>query len=602
MTTHTIPARSDIPENHQWDLSPLFDSADQWDALYEAVARDLDGYAAFRGRLAESAAYLAEAIAYDLEVSRKLDRLYTYAHLRSDEDKSDTAHLGRFQRAASLYTRAAEASSFYRPELVAIPSAVMTAFLEHPALAAYRFHLESILRYAPHTLSNAEEALLAQSGEMSMAASQIFGQLDNVDMQFGSITAADGSERELSHGNFVTFLMNPDRGLREAAFNQYYAQYDAHRHTLSAALAASAKKDVFYARARRYANCRAAALFPDHMPESVYDNLVETVRDRRAPLFDYLAFRRDAMGLEAMHIYDTYVPLVPDVAFTMTYEAAVDVCTEALAPLGGAYVDRMRSGLLGGWVDRYENRGKRSGAYSSGCYDSPPYILMNYEERSINSLYTLIHEAGHSMHSLFSNEAQPYVYHGYAIFVAEVASTLNETLLSHYLLRRYKDDARMCAYILNREIDNIRATLYRQTMFAEFEQRVHAAAEASHPLTVDTFRGIYGTLLDDYFGPHLVIDPSLTLECFRIPHFYSAFYVYKYATGISAAISLARGILDGGDAERDAYLSFLSLGGSRYPLDALSVAGVDMTRPQPVSQAIDHFGRRLDQLKHALQD
>ncbi|MFH1985607.1 MAG: oligoendopeptidase F [Pseudomonadota bacterium] len=600
MSTRTVPQRKDIPAAHQWDLTPLFDSDAQWETLFDQVTSDLEGYAAYRGRLGESPALLREAIAYDLDVSLNLSRLYTFAHLRSDEDKANTRALGFYQRAASLYTRAAECSSFYRPELMAIPAPRMAAFLDSADLAPYRFHLETILRYAPHTLTGTEEALLAKSGEMSQAAAQVFGQLDNVDLQFGTITTADGSQSELSHGNFITFLMDPDRDIRKCAFRQYYAQYDAHRHTLAAALAASAKKDVFYARARNYTDCRSAALFPDNMPSSVYDNLVTTVRENRAPLFDYLALRRKALNLEALHIYDTYVPLVADVDFIMPFEEAVDVCVQALAPLGTVYGDTLRQGLLGGWVDRYENRGKRSGAYSSGCYGSPPYILMNYEDHAINSLYTLIHEAGHSMHTYLSNQAQPHVYHGYAIFVAEVASTLNETLLSHYLLDRHANDPRMRAYILNREIDNIRATLYRQTMFAEFEQRVHAAAESDQPLTVDTFQNIYRELLETYFGAHLILDPELTLECFRIPHFYTAFYVYKYATGISAAISLARGILEGGSKKTDEYLEFLSLGGSRYPLDALAVAGVDMTSPQPITAAIAHFSLRLAQLTETL--
>lgn len=596
MPPHAVPQRKDIPKTDRWDLTPLFDGDDQWETLFADVVSDLDRYASYRGRLGESAQLLSAAIAFDLAVSLKMSRLYTYAHLRSDEDKSNTHYLGFYQRAASLYTRAAERSSFYRPELMAIPVPEMAAFSESAELAPYRFHLETILRCAPHTLSIAEESLLAKAGEISQAAAQIFGQLDTVDLRFGAITAADGIQTELSHGNFITFLMNPDRSIREAAFRQYYGQYDAHRHSLAAALAASVKKDVFYARARNYADCRSAALFPDNMPLSVYDNLVSTVRGNLSPLFDYLSFRRRVLGVEALHNYDTYVPLVTDIDFSMTFEAAVDVCADALAPLGARYVDTLRRGLMGGWVDRYENRGKRSGAYSSGCYGSPPYILMNYEERSINSLYTLIHEAGHSMHTHLSNAAQPYVYHGYAIFVAEVASTLNEMLLSHYLLDHYTDNPQMRTYILNREIDNIRATLYRQTMFAEFEQQVHAAAEKDRPLTVDTFTDSYRELLEVYFGPHLVIDPELVLECFRIPHFYSGFYVYKYATGISAAISLARRIIDGGRPEKDAVLEFLSLGGSCYPLDALAAAGVDMTRPEPIADAIRHFTERLSQL------
>ncbi len=601
MNTHTVPQRKDVRPDHQWDLSPLFAADEYWEALYDRVSAELAAYSDYRGKLDQSPRMLREAIEFDLAVSRDMSRLYTYAHLRSDEDKSNSHTLGIYQRASSLYARAAEQSSFFRPELAAIPATRMAALLEHEALAPYRFHLETILRYAPHTRSHSEEALLAKSMEMSQAAGQIFGQLDNVDLHFGTITTADGGVQELSHGNFITFLMNPDRDIRRLAFKQYYAVYDNHRHTLAAALAASAKKDVFYARARNHDSCRSAALFPDHMPAAVYDNLVSTVRDNREPLFGYLAFRRRLMGLEDLQIYDTYVPLVNDVDFSMSFEEAVDVCADAVAPLGADYANTLRQGLLGGWVDRYENRGKRSGAYSSGCYDSPPYILMNYQDDAINSLYTLIHEAGHSMHTYLSNRSQPYVYHGYAIFVAEVASTLNETLLCHHLLARYADNPRMRAYVLNREIDNIRATLYRQTLFAEFEQQVHDAAEKDHPLTVDTFRDIYKDLLAVYFGSHVALDPLLTLECFRIPHFYSAFYVYKYATGISAAISLARRIIDGGNNEKAAYLKFLSLGGSRYPLDALLTAGVDMSRPEPVADAIAHFNTRLTQLQGILE-
>jgi oligoendopeptidase F len=357
------------------------------------------------------------------------------------------------------------------------------------------------------------------------------------------------------------------------------------------------KKDVFYARARKYDNCRAAALFADRVPESVYDALVETVGSRLSALTGYLDFRRDTLGLDELHIYDTYVPLVTDTDFSLPYEQAVNLCAEAMAPLGDEYVSILREGLLGGWVDRYENRGKRSGAYSSGCYDSPPYILLNYDAGNINSLYTLIHEAGHSMHSFLSNRSQPYVTHDYAIFVAEVASTFNETLLSHFLMSHYADNPAMQAYILNREIDNIRATLFRQTMFAEFETQVHAVAENHEPLTLDVFTDIYGRLLEKYFGNRMVIDPQLALECFRIPHFYSAFYVYKYATGISAAISLAQSVLSGEKSATEDYLAFLSLGGSRYPLDALSVAGVDMQHPDAVEHAVSRFEGLVDRLK-----
>ena len=600
MTTRRIPTRAEVARAHRWDLTPLFESDDAWETRFAAAEADLEGYQAFQGRMGESAAVLRQAIEFDLDLSRRIERLYTYAHLKNDEDQSNQRYLGFFQRAVNLYTRAGELSSYMTPEIMAVPAAQMARYIEDPALAAYRFHLEKILRFRPHTLSSSEEVLLAMSREMAQTAVQSFRQLDNVDLDFGTLTDAQGAETELSHGNFTTFLQSPDRDLRRKAFVQYYAAYERHKNTVAALLAGSVKADLFYARSRRYPDCRAAALFGDAMPVEVYDNLVDTVRTNTAPLFRYLELRRSVLGLDRLHFYDTYVPLVENVAFDMPYEEAVESCIAALQPLGAAYTDVLRQGLAGGWVDRYENRGKRSGAYSSGCYDSPPYILMNYEARNLNSLYTLIHEAGHSMHSYLSCHNQPYHYHAYTIFVAEVASTFNETLLSVHLRARYRDDPRMRAYLLNREIDNIRATLYRQTMFAEFERQVHQMAEQRQPLTLEALSGAYRALLEVYFGDHLVIDDALALECLRIPHFYSAFYVYKYATGISAAITLAKRVGEGRPGATRAYLDFLKLGGSRFPLDQLRAAGVDMTSPRPVEAALDHFDHLVSELETVL--
>ena len=597
MSERTIPQRSDIPPEHQWDLTPLFADDDQWRTLYDQLSAELPGYDAYRGRLGESPEVLAEAIAFDLDLSRRIERLYTYAHLKNDEDKSNQAYLAMYQRAVSLYTRASELSSFMRPEIMGIPEDAVPQFLASQALREVRFHLEKMLRHRPHTLSEAMEEMLARSSEMAQTASQVFGQLDNVDLSFGRISDPTGEEVELSHGNFITFLQHPERDIRRKAFFQYYDAYQNHQNTIAAALAGSIKADLFFARSRKHATCREGALFADDIPLAVYDNLLATVKNNLDPLFAYLDFRRDALGLPDLHFYDTYVPIIGAVAFDMPYEEAVETCIEALAPLGAAYTEVLAKGLTGGWVDRYENRGKRSGAYSSGCYDSPPYILLNYDARNINSLYTLIHEAGHSMHSDLSRRHQPYVYHGYTIFVAEVASTFNETLLSAHLLERYRNDDRMRAYIINREIDNIRGTLFRQTMFAEFELRTHAMAEAQEPLTLEAFTGIYRDLLATHFGGHLVIDDELALECLRIPHFYSAFYVYKYATGISAAIALANRVMQGEAGAREDYLRFLTLGGSRFPLDELREAGVDMRTPTPVVDAIAHFGRLVEELK-----
>ncbi len=589
--------REQIPKEDQWDLTPLFGSDEQWETLFEDISSALEGYAGHRGRLGQSAEALSAAIAFDLEISRNLDRLYTYAHLRYDQDQGHQGYLGMHQRAVSLYTRASELSSFMRPSIMAIPETDMVNYLAEDCLAPYGFYLEQLLRFRDHTLSESEETLLAMSRELAQTPGQVFRQLDNVDMDFGSIRDQADNTVALSHGNFTTLLQSPDRTVRKTVFHQYYDAYDRHRNTIAAALTGAVKGDLFYARSRRHPSCRSAALHPDNMPETVYDNLVDTVRKGLPALFRYLEFRKKAMDLSTLHIYDTYVPIVQDVPFTLPYDEAVETVVAALAPLGDAYTDTLKNGLLGGWVDRYENRGKRSGAYSSGCYDSAPYILLNYEPANINSLYTLIHEAGHSMHSHYSKTHQPYVYHGYTIFVAEVASTFNEILLSRYLLKQHRDDPKMTAYILNREVDNIRATLFRQTMFAEFEHRIHLKAEASEPITLESLMDGYLELLKIYFGDHLSIDAPLALECLRIPHFYSAFYVYKYATGISAAIALARKVMDGDDRDRDAYLNFLCLGGSRYPLDELVAAGVDMGSPEPVGSAIRHFEEQVQRLE-----
>ena len=601
MAKMKIPQRKDVPARHQWDLAPLFSSDTFWEEEFTALENLISDYDRFRGKLGESAESLKAALDYHLDVTRRLDRLYTYAHLRSDEDKSQQHYLGLHGKAVNLLNRAGELSSFMTPQIQGIAEETMRRLLSHPGLRLYRFHLEKILRYKPHTLGESEEQILAMSGEVGQTASQIFGQLDNVDLRFGTVVVEDGSERELSHGNFMTFLIRPDRQVRKRAFESYYRAYEAMKNTLATTLSCANKKDFFYARARNFANCRSAGLFADNVPEEVYDNLVTTVRDHLEPLFKYFRFRRQSLGLDTLHFYDTYVPIVAGVEFHMPYEEAVAIAVQALKPLGSEYTRILEEGLTGGWVDRYENRGKRSGAYSSGCYDSPPYILLNYEEDNLNSLYTLVHEAGHSMHSFYANRSQPFVDHQYTIFVAEVASTFNENLLTRHLLEYFGDDPRMKAFIINREIDNIRATFYRQTMFAEFEMRTHRLVEQNQPLTLERITTVYRELLEVYFGDTMVIDPQLELECLRIPHFYAAFYVYKYATGISAAIALAEKVSNGAEAERRAYIDFLRMGGSDWPLQQLQTAGVDMHSPQPVQMTVQYFDDLLERLTAELE-
>jgi oligoendopeptidase F len=602
MASKRLRERKDIALEHQWDLKPLLESDDRWERLFQETEKRIDRYLNHKGRLGESIDRFTAAIAFHLGLTRNIEKLYTYAHLKSDQDKSNQHYLGQHQRALNLYARAAEAASFLTPEIQAIPEPTMGRFRSAPECREYGFYLEKTLRYKPHTLAESEEQILAMSQEATGGASQIFSMLDNVDMTFGTLTDEAGDTVELTHGNFQTFLISPDRRIRKSAFLQYYRSYEAHQNTMAAMLAASVKKDVFYSRARNFSSCRAAALFGDNVPEAVYDNLIKTVKTNLEPLFDYLRFRMEYLALADLHFYDTYVPLVHDIRFELPYEDAVEICTAAVAPLGEEYVRILRAGLLGGWVDRYENRGKRSGAYSSGCYDSPPYILLNYDQNNINSLYTLIHEAGHSMHSYFSRKHQPYVDHEYTIFVAEVASTFNEDLLSRHLLEKFSDDPAMKAYVLNREIDNIRATLFRQTMFAEFEKEIHTLAENNQPLTLEVFTDIYRTLLKVYFGDTLVTDSQLALECLRIPHFYSAFYVYKYATGVCAAMALAEKVIQEGAGAREAYLGFLKMGGSKFPLEELLAAGVDLRDPEPVQLAINRFGRLVQQFSDFLSD
>ena len=436
-------------------------------------------------------------------------------------------------------------------------------------------------------------------GEMASAASNAFRQLNDADLRFGEVEDHTGTSVELSHATFGQLLISPERKVRRNAFDQYYLQFAAHENTLSATLCGSIQRDVYYARARNYPSSLEAALFPDNVPVAVYDNLIGAVRDSLPNVHHYLDVRRRKMGLKDLHHYDTYVPILSNLKKHHHWGQAVDVVIESLAPLGEEYTSVLEEGLRGRWADRYPNRGKQSGAFSCGSFDGDPYILMNFKPQVLNDVFTLTHEAGHSMHSWYSSRSQPFEYYNYTIFVAEVASTFNEQLLTEHLLRNAADDNER-AYLINNELDSIRATVVRQTMFAEFEKQTHEMAEAGEPLTVESFRRVYRGLLEAYFGPDFIIDKSLELECFRIPHFYRAFYVYKYATGLSAAVALSRRVLNGGEKELQDYLSFLSGGCSKDPLDLLRDAGVDMTSPEPVKTTLERFRTLTDELDSLL--
>ncbi len=593
--TKRVPSRAEVRPEDTWDLSPLFKSDAAWDRAYRKIEKQIPHFASYRGKLGRSAKVLRDCFDFQVAFEKEAERLGNYASLKASEDVANSAYQGMIARYVHMATQANEVASYIAPEIQAIPKAKMNAFLKSPLLKPYRFQLEKLLRFKPHILSEPEERVLAMQGEIADTADKVFSQLNDADLEFGFVKNARGERIELTQTSFRSFLESPKRAVRKEAFDKFYAEYGAHANTLAATLSSSVLHDVYQARVRNFPSALGAALFGDRIPVSVYDSLIAAVHGNLDTMYRYLEVRRRALKLKQLHIYDTYVPIVPMQRARTPYAHAVDAIEEALAPLGAEYGKTLAAGLHARWVDRYENQGKRSGAFSSGGYFGPPYILMNYQDDVIDHVFTLAHEAGHSMHTHYSATHQTFQDYHYTIFVAEVASTFNEQLLSERLLSK-AGDKRTRAYLINREIEEIRGTLVRQTMFAEFEKTIHAIGEAGEPLTLERFRSEYRALLDLYFGPGLVIDDALELECFRIPHFYHAFYVYKYATGISAAIALSERVLRGGAKERDRYLAFLKSGGSKYPLDQLREAGVDMETPEPVDAAMQRFKQLVDEL------
>lgn len=597
--TKKLPARSQVKAEDTWDLASLFKNDAEWERAFTAWEKQIPKFENFRGTLGDGAAALAKCLAFDSDFDREGERLGTYAHLKTAEDMAASDYqrmMGRYEHAATL---AAEAASFIRPEILALPAKTLKEYVAAKPLGRFRLQLERLIRYKPHTLGPGEEKLLAMQHEMAGAASRVFRQLTDADMKFGMVRNEKGESVELSQATFSSFLHSPSRVVRKRAFHQYYEQFKGHENSLAAAYSSSVQKDVYYAKARGYASAREASLFHDNVPVAVYDNLIAAVRGKLPAVYRYFELRRKKMRLRDIHHYDTYVPILSELDTRNTWKQAVDAVVTSLAPLGKGYCSVLSEGLHGRWCDRYPNQGKRSGAFSSGSFDGLPYILMNYQADVLDHVFTLAHEAGHSMHSHYSAKHQPYEYYNYTIFVAEVASTFNEQLLSRYLMQRAKSDKER-AFLINREIDAIRGTIIRQTMFAEFEKISHALVEAGEPLTVEMLKSEYGKLLADYFGPEFVIDDELKLECLRIPHFYSAFYVYKYATGLSAAIALSERVLSGGASELNDYMSFLKGGCSKWPLDLLHDAGVDMASPVPVDTALSYFERLVHELDELL--
>jgi len=593
-----IPTRKEMPKGHLWDLSRLYPSDEKWEEGMKRFEVMIGEIGRFKGTLSQSAGRLRECLDFMNELGVLDERNGYYAQLRHSEDAGDSANQARFARYMSLATRAEAESAYITPEIQAIPDDVMGGFLKGPDLQDFVIYLKKLLRFKPHILSESEERLLALQSEANQTARKSFAALTNVDMEFGTVETPEGP-KPLSQGTWSSFMLHPDREVREKAYHRFYGVFEGHKNTLAALYTGSVHLDIYRARVRSFPSARAAALFPDKVPEEVYDNLIETVHRNLPALHAYYALREKTLGLGGLAHYDVYVPLVKDIRVKHGYEEAVDVVIEALTPLGEEYRSTLRGGFLGGWVDRYENKGKTSGAFSAGSFAGDPYILLNYKDDVLSDVFTMAHEGGHSMHSWYSSRSNPFQHYSYSIFEAEVASTFNEQFLVRHLLER-ADSRGMRAYVIGRQVDDIIGTLFRQTMFAEFEHNTHRMTEGGTPLTVDSLRAEYRKLLELYFGPGMSLEAVSDIEGMRIPHFYRDFYVYKYATGISAGIALAQRVMDGGQEERERYVSFLKSGGSRYPLESLELAGVDMSQPEPVQQALNLFKKRVDQLEELL--
>ncbi|MDR2618339.1 MAG: oligoendopeptidase F [Treponema sp.] len=585
-------------KENTWDLSRLFPGDEAWNQGLEDYEKRAERIPSFRGTLGKSAESLADYLDFSRDLGILEERLNYYADLRQTEDEGSSlgrTMTGKFMMAAS---KVQALSSWAAPEIQAIPEGDMERFLKQPRLAGYGVYLRKLLRYKPYILSDREERIIALHAEGEGLAQETFSVLTNVDIDFGTVDTPEGP-RPLSQSTWSVFMENPDRDLRRRAYETFYSRFEAHKTTLASLYSGSVKNDVIHARVRGFASARQAALFPDKVDETVYDNLINAVSAGLGPLHRYYDLRRKALQLPELRHYDVYAPIVEKAVKRTSWNEAVDLISRALAPLGDEYVDTLRAGLLGRWADRYENKGKRSGAFSAGSYTGDPYILMNYKDDSVRDVFTLAHEGGHSMHSWYSARANPFMHYGYTIFEAEVASTFNEELLFRYLLKT-AESRELKLYLVNKRLDDLLATLYRQTMFAEFERRTHELEEGGTPLTADILRAEYRKLLEKYFGPRMVFEESSDLEGLRIPHFYRAFYVYKYATGVSASLALAERVLAGGETERRDYFAFLKSGGSRFPIESLKVAGVDMSSPAPVEAACKAFDRMVGELEGLL--
>ncbi|SDR34629.1 oligoendopeptidase F [Natronobacterium texcoconense] len=594
----SVPERSEIDEEYTWDLESIYATDDDWEEAYENVAERVEELSNYEGQVTDDAETLLSVLELRDEIMREVSTVAAYARMRRDEDTTDQHYQALTARSQSLAADAQSASSFIEPELQELTREEFDEMIDDVSdLETYDHYVDDVLRMKPHTRSAEVEELLADLSEVTGATGEVYNMLSNADMEFPTVEDPDGDAVEITQSNFTNLLKRPDREFRQRVYENYFDEWESMRNTVAAAYKNSVKADVKTAQARNYDTAREAALDGPNVPVSVYDNLVETVNDNLEKLHHHAELKREALEVDDLQMWDLYMPLTGDEGPDLEYDQATEYVVDALEPLGEEYQSRVAEGLESRWVDVYENEGKQSGAYSSGTYDTQPFILMNYQD-DVASMYTLAHELGHSMHSQFTKEQQPYVYSSYEIFVAEVASTVNEALLTNHLLETV-DNPEFRKAVLNEFLERVRSTLYRQTLFAEFEHEAHRLEEEGEPLTADRLDELFGDLKAEYYEP-AAVDDRIAREWMRIPHFYRAFYVYQYSTGISAALAITDRIFEEGETAAKDYLEFLRQGSREYPLELLQTAGVDMSSSEPIERALETYGQRLEEMESLL--
>lgn len=587
--------REGIAEENQWDLKSMYESVEKWNESFNLCKKLAKEFEQHKGKVASSSKELLDTLKDQDELLRIAENLYAYAHMKLDEDTRKTSSQELSDKGLGLYVEVEDKTSFVTPEILTLDEeTIIKYFLEEPKLQLYKKYIDNIIRQKKHVLSPREESILAQMGEIANTPEKIFSMLNDADIKFPKIKDEDGEEVEITQGNFIPFMESSDREVRKSAFKALYYTYSSFKNTFAASLNGELKKNIFNSNIRNYDSSRKASLDQNNVPLSVYDNLIQSVHENLDSMHKYMGIRKRALGVEELHMYDIYTPIVKDVDMNVSFEEGVKKIKKALVPLGSEYMDVVEEGFSSRWIDIYENKGKRSGAYSSGSYDSKPFILLNYHN-TLDNMFTTAHELGHSIHSYFTRKNQPFVYGNYSIFVAEVASTANESLLMDYMLKN-TDDKNEKLYLLNHYLESFRSTVFRQTMFAEFEMKINEYLESGGALTAEYLSETYKELNKLYYGPDMIIDDDIAIEWARIPHFYFNFYVFQYATGYSAAVALSQSILKEGTAAVNRYLNFLKSGSSDYPINVLKKAGVDMTTKEPVDYAMKLFRELVEEM------